>query len=186
MGFQVGSPDPIVCFMMRAMTSWILVCLCTLQGCTGLAVVDSNESARRAVPTDGSMSIRTLGPDHQFSQVSAAIAAERLGVVHSQEPLYILALSSGANSAFGAGAVAGLTSSGSRPDFAVVTGVSGGALVAPYAFLGSAWDSRLLNAFTGGGAENLLQSRGLAALFGSSVYSGAPLRRLVDTHVTDA
>jgi predicted acylesterase/phospholipase RssA len=37
---------------------------------------------------------------------------------------------------FGAGAVAGLTRSGSRPDFAVVTGVSAGALVAPFAFLG--------------------------------------------------
>jgi predicted acylesterase/phospholipase RssA len=150
-----------------------------------MAVVDSGESARRAAPADASMSIRTLGLDHQFSQVPAATAAERLRVVHTEEPLYILALSSGANSAFGAGAIAGLTSSGSRPDFAVVTGVSGGALVAPYAFLGSAWDSRLLNAFTSGGAENLLQSRGLAVLFGSSVYSGAPLWRLVDTHVTD-
>jgi predicted acylesterase/phospholipase RssA len=176
----------MVCSNMRRLTGWFLACVCTLQGCAGLAVVDCSDSAHRAALTEASMSIRTLGVDHRFSQLPAATVAAQLRLVHGEEPLYILALSSGANSAFGAGALAGLTSSGSRPDFAVVTGVSGGALVAPYAFLGSAWDSRLLDAFTGRGAENLLQSRGLGVLFGSSLYRGAPLRRLVDAHVTDA
>jgi len=171
---------------MRTMSCWLLVCLCTLQGCAGLAVVDSNGSVHREAPTDASGSIRTLGVDHQFSQLPAATVAERIRALHAQEPLNILALSSGANSAFGAGAVAGLTSLGSRPDFAVVTGVSGGALVAPYAFLGSTWDARLFDAFTDGASENLLQSRGLGVIFGSSVYRGAPLRRLVDAHVTDS
>src|SRR5580658_1818567 len=151
----------------RTMISWLLLCLCSLQGCAGMVVVDSSESTHRAASAAAPMSIRTLGLDHQFSQLPATTVGERLRVGHTQEPLYILALSSGANSAFVAGAIAGLTSSGSRPEFAVVTGVSGGALVAPYAFLGSAWDARLLDAFTGVGAQNLLQSRGLAALFGS-------------------
>jgi predicted acylesterase/phospholipase RssA len=170
---------------MWKMASWLLICLCALQGCAGLAVVDSHGSISRQVPTDASMSIRTLGIDHQYSQVPAASIAERLRALHAEEPLNILALSSGVNSAFGAGAVAGLTLSGSRPDFAVVTGVSGGALVAPYAFLGPTWDARLLDAFTSEAGENLLQSRGLGALFGSSMYRGAPLRRLVDARVTD-
>jgi predicted acylesterase/phospholipase RssA len=172
--------------IMRKMTSWFLICLCALQGCAGLAVVDSNASVHRPVLTDASALIRTLGTDHQYSQLPAASVAERLRALHPEETLSILALSSGANSAFGAGAVAGLTLSGSRPDFTVVTGVSGGALVAPYAFLGSAWDARLLDAFTNAAGENLLQSRGLGVIFGSSVYRGAPLRRLVDAHVTDA
>jgi predicted acylesterase/phospholipase RssA len=170
---------------MLKMTGSLLVCLWALQGCAGLAVVDSNGSVHRQAPADASMSIRTLGIDHQFSQLPAATVAERIRAMHPQEPLNILALSSGANSAFGAGAVAGLTSSGSRPDFAVVTGVSGGALVAPYAFLGSTWDARLHDAFTSVAGENLLQSRGLGALFGSSVYRGEPLRRLVGAHITD-
>ncbi len=133
------------------------------------------------------MAIRTLDADHRFSRLSSRTVAERLRVLHPGEPLNVLALSSGgAAGAFGAGAVAGLTRSGSRPDFAVVTGVSVGALVAPYAFLGPAWDARLRDAFTSGAGEKLLQLRGLGAVFGSSIYRGAPLKRLVDAYVSDA
>ncbi len=114
-------------------------------------------------------------------------AAEQLRALHPGKALSILALSSGgAAGAFGAGAVAGLTRSDSRPDFAVVTGVSVGALVAPYAFLGPTWDARLLDAFTGGAGEDLLHLRGLGAIFGSSLYRGAPLKQLVDAYVSDA
>ena len=108
-------------------------------------------------------------------------------MLRAGETLNILALSGGgAGGAFGAGAVAGLTRSGSRPAFDVVTGVSAGALVAPYAFLGPAWDAQLLEAFTDAAGDNLLQSRGLAVIFGSSIYSGKPLRRLIDSYVSDA
>jgi predicted acylesterase/phospholipase RssA len=132
------------------------------------------------------MTIRTFDASHQFSQVSAIIVAGRLRAPHPGEPLNILALSGGgADGAFGAGAVAGLTRSGSRPDFAVVTGVSVGALVAPYAFLGPAWDAGLLEVFTSGAGENLLRSRGLGVIFGSSLYSGRPLRQLVDAYLSD-
>ena len=56
----------------------------------------------------------------------------------------VLALSGGgAGAAFGAGALTGLTKAGTRPDFHVVTGVSAGALTAPFAFLGPAWDDQL-------------------------------------------
>jgi predicted acylesterase/phospholipase RssA len=68
----------------------------------------------------------------------------------------------------------------------VVTGVSAGALIAPYAFLGSDWDDQLAEVYTSGRAEHLLQSRGLGALFGSSVYSGTPLKDLVDRYATEA
>jgi hypothetical protein len=132
------------------------------------------------------MTIRTLGANHRFSQLSSATAAERLYALHAEGPVNILALSGGGTAgAFGAGAVAGLTRSGARPDFAVVTGVSAGALVAPYAFLGPAWDPRLLDAFTGRAGDNLLQSRGLGVVFGSSLYSGAPLKHLIDAYVSD-
>ena len=98
----------------------------------------------------------------------------------------ILALSGGgADGAFGAGALVGLTRSASRPQFSVVTGVSTGALIAPYAFLGSAWDDQLVEVYTSGRADHLLQSRGLGALFGSSVYQGTPLKQLVDRYATD-
>ncbi len=68
----------------------------------------------------------------------------------------------------------------------MVTGVSAGALIAPYAFLGPDWDDQLIEVYTSGRAEHLLQSRGLGALFGSSMYSGTPLKALVDRYATDA
>jgi predicted acylesterase/phospholipase RssA len=107
--------------------------------------------------------------------------AQRVG-----QPFNILALSGGgADGAFGAGALVGLTRSASRPQFSVVTGVSAGALIAPYAFLGSDWDDQLAEVYTSGRAEHLLQSRGLGAFFGSSVYSGTPLKDLVDRYATE-
>jgi predicted acylesterase/phospholipase RssA len=163
-----------------------------LQGCAGLAVGESKSSIDGRQAMDGRpaaelpMTFRTLGPDHRFSELSSTTAAERLRILRAGEPLSILALSGGgAGGAFGAGAVAGLTQTGARPTFDVVTGVSAGALVAPYAFLGPAWDAQLLEAFTGAAGENLLKSRGLGVIFGSSVYSGRPLQQLIDAYVSD-
>jgi predicted acylesterase/phospholipase RssA len=164
-----------------------LVCLLALGGCAGLAVSASRSPVDLQSSLDRPMTIRTLGEDHRFSELSSAAVADRLRALHAGEPLNILALSSGGSAgAFGAGAVAGLTRSGARPDFAVVTGVSAGALVAPYAFLGPSWDARLLDAFTAGDGAHLLQSRGLGVFFGgSSLYRGAPLQHLVDSYLSD-
>ena len=164
-----------------------VACLFALMGCAGLSVKEMSPSVDRQPPLDLPITIRTLSADHRFSQRSSVAMAERLRALHPGEPLNILALSGGgAAGAFGAGAVAGLTRSGSRPDFAVVTGVSAGALVAPYAFLGPTWDTQLIDSFTSGAAEHLLQTRGLGAFFGSSWYSGRPLKQLVDAYASDA
>jgi predicted acylesterase/phospholipase RssA len=163
------------------------VCLLVLQGCAGFALAESTGRVDWQAPANVPMTIRTLNVDNRFSQVSSVAAAERLRALHPGEPLNILALSGGgAYGAFGAGSVAGLTRMGSRTDFTVVTGVSVGALIAPYAFLGPDWDAGLLEAFAGGLGENLLQSRGLGVIFGSSLYRGEPLRQLVDAHLSDS
>jgi predicted acylesterase/phospholipase RssA len=162
-----------------------LICLLAVQGCAGLAVSESKSSDRQ-LPSNLQLSIRTLGADERFSELPSTAVAERLRALHAGEPFNILALSGGGSAgAFGAGAMAGLIRSGTRPEFAVVTGVSAGAVVAPYAFLGPAWDARLREAFTGGAADHLLQSRGLGVIFGSSLYRGAPLKQLVDAYVSD-
>src|SRR5580704_3775312 len=94
------------------------VCLLALQGCAGLAVAESTAMVDWQPPANAPMTIRTLNADGRFSQVSSVTAAERLRALHPGEPLNILALSGGgAYGAFGAGAVAGLTRTGSRPDF---------------------------------------------------------------------
>lgn len=100
--------------------------------------------------------------------------------------LDFIALSGGgSNGAFTAGLMKGWSETGERPDFEVVTGVSTGALAAPFVFLGPDYDDELAEAYTGGAAAGLLQSRGLGALIGSGIYKSAPLRSLVERFVTE-
>ena len=117
------------------------------------------------------------------SRVEAALQAQlsqmRPNLWVRREKLSILALSGGgAGGAFGAGALVGLTKSRARPRFQIVTGVSTGALIAPFAFLGSAWDERLTDAFTGGHSAALLSVRGFTGL-GPGLYRSDPLEALV-------
>jgi predicted acylesterase/phospholipase RssA len=154
----------------------------TLQGCAQTAIREPTSSQE-----DAPNAIRTLGPDQHFSTLTSQSVARRVLAQRAGQPINILALSGGgADGAFGAGALVGLTRSALRPQFSVVTGVSTGALIAPYAFLGSDWDDQLVEVYTSGRAEHLLHSRGLGVLFGSSVYSGTPLKHLVDRYATDA
>ena len=53
----------------------------------------------------------------------------------------------------------GWTASGNRPDFAVVSGVSIGALIAPYAFLGADYDSQLRENFATINAADVFEDR---------------------------
>lgn len=169
-----------------ALLVFCFLCVLLLEGCAGLALSESRPSVDGSSRAELPLTFRTLGSDQQFSELSSVTAAKQLRAMRAGKSLTILALSGGgAGGAFGAGAVAGLTRAGTRPSFDVVTGVSAGALVAPYAFLGPSWDAQLLDAFTGVAGDNLLQSRGLGVVFGSSIYSGRPLRQLVDAYVTD-
>jgi hypothetical protein len=98
----------------------------------------------------------------------------------------VLALSGGgAGAAFGAGALTGLSRAGTRPQFHVVTGVSAGALTAPFAFLGPAWDDELAESFSGRRSANLVQFSVTGLFFGSSVFRGKPLADLVNHYATE-
>ena len=168
--------------LIRRIAILFSVSLFALQGCAQTVIREPTSSQG-----DAPNAIRTLGADQHFSSLSSQSVARRVRAQRAGQPVNILALSGGgADGAFGAGALVGLTRSALRPQFSVVTGVSTGALIAPYAFLGPDWDNELVEVYTSGRAEHLLHSRGLGALFGSSVYSGTPLKQLVDRYATDA
>ena len=61
---------------------------------------------------------------------------------------WLVLSSGGEDGAFGAGLLNGLSAAGKRTDYSVVTGVSTGALIAPFAFAGSHYDDALRDAFT--------------------------------------
>jgi len=76
-------------------------------------------------------------------------------------PAYFLAISGGGdNGAYGAGFINGWTASGTRPEFKVVTGISTGALIAPFAFLGPKYDYVLERVYTTTSQKDIFTKRG--------------------------
>lgn len=99
---------------------------------------------------------------------------------------HLLAISGGGeNGAFGAGLLYGWTERGDRPQFRLVTGVSTGALTAPFAFLGSRYDEQLKAVYTTVQRDNIAQILPILTILGSdSVADSRPLAALIATYVT--
>jgi predicted acylesterase/phospholipase RssA len=97
---------------------------------------------------------------------------------------YLALSGGGADGAYGAGVLNGWTAAGTRPEFSVVSGVSTGALIAPFAFLGPAHDGTLRDVYTSGVAESLLNTPNiLHAVFGSGLFGNTHLRELVARYI---
>lgn len=97
----------------------------------------------------------------------------------------VLALSGGgADGAYGAGFLKGWSERGDRPEFTLVTGVSTGALIAPFAYLGSDYDETLKRFYTETQTSQILSIQPLAALFGgASLGDPAPLKKRIKQEV---
>ncbi|MGV1988624.1 patatin-like phospholipase family protein [Agrobacterium sp. 22-221-1] len=100
--------------------------------------------------------------------------------------LDVLCLSGGGSGgAFTVGVLSAWSRQHTRPVFDVVTGVSTGALIAPYAFLGSAYDKPLADLYTGGKAKELVDARWLGTgLLGTSILKGERLRQVISEYIT--
>jgi predicted acylesterase/phospholipase RssA len=98
---------------------------------------------------------------------------------------YYLAISGGgADGAYGAGLMCGWTTTGTRPEFKLVTGISTGALTAPFVYLGPTYDERLKKVYTSVKTAQIARSRGmLAALYDDALMDTVPLRKLLATLV---
>ena len=95
-----------------------------------------------------------------------------------------LAISGGGqHGAFGAGVLCGWSACGDRPTFNIVTGISTGALTAPFVFLGGEYDARLRQVYTSVDQDDIAVFQGLfTALRGDSVYSTARLAKLAEKY----
>ena len=99
-----------------------------------------------------------------------------------------LVLSSGGiNGAFGTGILTAWTARGDRPDFRLVTGVSVGALMAPFAFAGPEFDDRLEELFRRLEPGHLHREKGVftSVLWDESLMDNSPLRALIDRAVDE-
>jgi predicted acylesterase/phospholipase RssA len=99
----------------------------------------------------------------------------------------ILAISGGGdNGAFGAGLLVGWGDARNRPDFELVTGVSAGALIAPFAYLGRSRDAALKEVFTKYERSDIYAPGIVAPLVGSGLVDSSPLENLIARYVDDA
>ena len=92
------------------------------------------------------------------------------------EAVYLAVSGGGDAGAFGAGLLNGWTAAGDRPQFKLVTGISTGALIAPFAFLGPKYDARLKSFYTELGPEDIVAPRSLlAAVTDDALADNRPL-----------
>ncbi len=165
-----------------------------LQGCatpTRLAAVPVQDTTRAEIPgvpnarywvdTDIEPFIRDAIASAQRERDYLA----RTGHRGPLPPIQFLAISGGGDDgAFGAGLLVGWTETGTRPEFKGVTGISTGALIAPFAFLGPEYDDELRTVYTTIGPPDVLKPRGLlAALTSDGLADNSPLFELISRHV---
>ena len=141
----------------RLLPIFAVFCL-SLQGCAtperATAVPRDQEAA---AVVDGMTGIRYWQkPDIALMEQDAVDAFKReqailaaAGKTGPLPPANFLAISGGGeDGAFGAGLLIGWTAAGTRPEFKLVTGISTGALTAPFAFLGPKYDDQLKDVYT--------------------------------------
>jgi len=165
----------------------------TVLGCTTL-------SRRNAVPPElrGQEEIEGMpgvryrffshtGLEAMMKDIRAKIEAEQrhTGASPKAQANYLSISGGGDDGAFSAGLLTGWTERGDRPQFILVTGVSTGALIAPFAFLGPDYDYVLKEVYTQVEQKDVFIDDGLiGALFSDSIADTTPLYGLITRYVT--
>jgi predicted acylesterase/phospholipase RssA len=174
-----------------------LVILVSLVGCAapGRGPAVPREIQNQAVVPGLTLAARTWGAalNPEFErELYKSVPRERetlqaAGHTGPLPPAYYLAISGGgSNGAYTAGLLNGWTSTGTRPDFKIVTGISTGALIAPFAFLGPEYDHVLKEVYTETTTADILTPRGfLAAIFDDALADNAPLWKMVRKYVNE-
>ncbi len=180
---------PLLIFMAAAMV--------LAQGCAGpvrLEAVPPAMTAQAQIPGLEGVRYR-IGIDHEAIERETIDSLRREQTYRAASgqggplpPTAFLAISGGGdNGAFGAGLLSGWTAAGDRPEFRLVTGISTGALMAPFAFLGSAYDDQLKRLYTRVSPADIRIRRPLlAALTNDALADTAPLWRLIEKEVDQA
>src|SRR3954452_17974304 len=162
---------------LRLLGSAVLACSLALSACTSLPrtpYTAADASSSRVLDIE-SLRRYTDEPVTKFSFDKDNSSASRN---------YLALSGGGADGAYGVGVLNGWSAAGTRPVFSVVSGVSTGGLIAPFAFLGSQYDDTLKEVYTSGIASSLLDDPSIIrVLFGSGLFGNKRLHELVARYV---
>ena len=129
---------------------------------------------------DGDPGMMIQEGQRALEREQAALKAEGKSTIRLPAASYLAMSGGGDNGAFGAGLMKGWTEGGTRPEFKMVTGVSTGALIAPFAFLGPDYDATLREVYTTMTPEKVYRLRGLmAALYDDAMADTGPLAEVI-------
>lgn len=158
-----------------------ILMLTLLAGCLAPDRISYGPKAAANANIEGFGDIRTYADvGRQLPDARAWLAVPRRKDVN-----YLVLSGGGAGGAFSVGALKAWSDRKERPKFDIVSGVSTGALIAPLAFLGPAYDETLVDLYTSGVAKELVDADFLPkALLGPSLLKQEPLRRMVERHLT--
>jgi hypothetical protein len=168
---------------------------------SGMIASCASPTRLSAVPSELTAQAQTAIPNARFfpERGGDAFAQEALASLRREQawrqetgqtgplpPTVFLTISGGGgNGAFGAGLLNGWTESGTRPEFKLVTGISTGALIAPFAFLGPKYDPILGETYTKVSDADIFKKRNVtAALFSDALADTTPMAKLVNHYVT--
>lgn len=160
-----------------------------LAGCSSLqrqAAVPSQQIAQAQIA--GLSSVRYLvasqsGIDRMAEDIQAGFKVRDEKILNT--PANYLSLSGGGDDgAYGAGLLNGWSERGDRPQFNLVTGISTGALIAPFAFMGKEYDPALREVYTKYGPQDIFTERGLiSGILSDGLSDTTPLFRLISKYV---
>ncbi len=140
----------------------------TVNGIAGVRYAINHTSGVGLFLKDLEQSLRTMNRDQPGTPIT-----------------YLSISGGGGRGAFGAGLLTGWTKHGTRPEFNMVTGISTGALMAPFAYLGPEYDPVLKRLYTGVTDKDLIRERSYAAIFFSDgLGDTSPLYNLISEYVT--
>lgn len=128
-------------------------------------------------------------PEDLIKRYAEVLKRTRADEIALGKPLdeVALALSGGGpDGAFGAGLLNGWTARGDRPEFSIVTGISTGAIIALFAYLGPDYDDEMYKVYTQYSTDQLISRTLFAALTGGiSITNTRGYRALIEEHVDD-
>ena len=171
-----------------------LITLISLIGCAGL--IPDPLPRDPAVPEESVSEANVVGVEdvrydifssHGINDLVSHIRELRKGYNQGKEDIAYLSISGGGdNGAFTAGLLNGWSQTGNRPQFRLVTGISTGALIAPFAYLGRDYDPTLKKLYTSMKPSDIYRKRGrLEGLFADSMADSEPLYQLISEYVDE-
>ena len=188
-------PASLVATGQRFQSPWRLLSIFTITVLAGCAALPE----RDPVPSVLSSSAEIPGvPDarfenegwsvfttHQLEEASEEELKQNYPAIFGQAHNYLAISGGGADGAFGAGLITGWSEAGTRPEFTMVTGVSTGALMAPFVFLGPEYDEQIRRLYTTTDTDEIADmSNMVASARRGSVADSSPLRDLIARSVT--